>query len=120
MEYIGENRSQESLGGTMGYDDGLTQDQLAGIEAIAMDMWELYLHASLARVPGAAEKIVFGRFHVMGHINKAVGTVRKQEPRELRALATRPSGTVNTSGYTIGKTCRISREKNWQSSDARS
>jgi transposase len=82
VEYVGENRSQASL---ESYYAGLTRDQLMGIEAIAMDMWEPYLQASLARVPGAAEKIVFDRFHIMGHLSKAVDMVRKQEHRELRA-----------------------------------
>jgi len=50
-----------------------------------MDMWEPYLQASLTWVPGATEKIVFDRFHIMGHLSKAVDTVREQEHRELRA-----------------------------------
>ena len=82
VEYIAEDRSQESLDG---YYAGLTREQLDGIEAVAMDMWAPYIQASLARVPGAAEKIVFDRFHVMGHVGKAVDTVRKQEHRELLA-----------------------------------
>jgi transposase len=36
-------------------------------------------------VPAAAEKIVFDRFHIMGHIGKAVDTVRKHEHRALMA-----------------------------------
>ena len=48
-----------------------------------MDMWEPYIQATVARVPDAAKKIVFDRFHVMGHVSKAVDTVRKQEHREL-------------------------------------
>jgi transposase len=39
--------------------------------------------ATRARVPEAAEKIVFDRFHIIG---KAVDTVRKQEHRALMAL----------------------------------
>ncbi len=50
---------------------------------MAMDMWEPYIQATRAQVPEAAEKIVFDRFHVMGHIGKAVDTVRKQEHRGL-------------------------------------
>ncbi|PJA11881.1 MAG: ISL3 family transposase, partial [Elusimicrobia bacterium CG_4_10_14_0_2_um_filter_56_8] len=34
---------------------------------------------------GAAGKIVFDRFHVMGYIGKAVDTVRRQEHQELMA-----------------------------------
>jgi transposase len=82
VEHIAEDRKQESLAG---YYEGLTQEQLAGIEAVAMDMWQPYIQATLARVPDAAGKIVFDRFHVMGHVGKAVDMVRRQEHRELMA-----------------------------------
>ena len=82
VEHIAEDRKQESLDG---YYQGLSKKQLAGIEAVAMDMWEPYIQATLARVPEAAGKIVFDRFHVMGYLGKAVDTVRKQEHRELMA-----------------------------------
>ena len=82
VEHIAEDRKQESL---EGYYAGLAQEQLDGIEAVAMDMWEPYIQATQARVPDAAEKIVFDRFHVMGHVAKAVDTVRKQEHRERMA-----------------------------------
>ena len=80
VEHIAEDRKQESLDG---YDTGLSKQQLHGIEAVAMDMWEPYIQATLARVPAAAGKIVFDRFHVMGYLGKAVDTVRKQEHRGL-------------------------------------
>lgn len=82
VEHIAEDRTQESLNG---YYAGLTQEQLDGIEAVALDRWEPYLQATRTKVPKAAEKIVFDRFHVMGHIGKAVDTVRKQEHRDLMA-----------------------------------
>ena len=82
VEHIAEDRTQESLDG---YYAGLSPEQLDGIEAVAMDMWEPYIQATRARVPEAAEKIVFDRFHIMGHIGKAVDTVRKQEHRDLMA-----------------------------------
>jgi transposase len=82
VEHIAEERKQESL---EGYYQGLSEEQLAGIEAVAMDMWAPYIQATLARVPEAAGKIVFDRFHVMGYLGKAVDTVRKQEHRALMA-----------------------------------
>jgi len=82
VEHIAEDRKQESLDG---YYQGLSKKQLAGIEAVAMDMWEPYIQATRQRVPEAAGKIVFDRFHVMGYLGKAVDTVRKQEHRELMA-----------------------------------
>ena len=82
VKHIAEDRKQESL---EGYYAGLSQEQLDGIQAVAMDMWEPYIQATRARGPKAAEKIVFDRFHVMGHVGKAVDTVRKQEHRDLMA-----------------------------------
>ena len=80
VEYVGEDRGLQSLDG---YYTGLTKPQLDGIEAVAMDMWPPYISATLARVPDAAGKIVFDRFHVMTFISEAVDMVRKQEHREL-------------------------------------
>ena len=82
VEHIAEDRKQESL---ESYYAGLSPEQLDGIEAVAMDMWEPYIQATRAKVPKAAEKIVFDRFHIMGHVGKAVDTVRRQEHRELMA-----------------------------------
>lgn len=80
VEYVEEGRKQESL---EGYYKGLTVEQRAGIEGVAMDMWEPYIQATMAYVPKANEKIVFDRYHIMGHMGKAVDTVRKQEHRDL-------------------------------------
>jgi transposase len=82
VEHIAEDRTQESLDG---YYAGLTQAHRAGIEAVAIDMWEPYIQATRTQVPDAENKIVFDRFHVMGHVGKAVDTVRKQEHRALLA-----------------------------------
>ena len=80
VEYVGEDRTTESL---ETFWKSLTPDQLAGVEAVAMDMWEPYIQATQACLPGADQKIVFDRFHIMGHMGKAVDTVRKQEHRVL-------------------------------------
>jgi transposase len=80
VEHVVEDRKQKSL---EEYYKGLNQEQLEGIEAVAMDMWEPYIQATMAQVPEADKKIVFDRFHVMGHVSKAVDTVRKQEHRAL-------------------------------------
>jgi transposase len=82
VEYIGDERKTETLDG---YYRTLSKEQLAGIEAIAMDMWDPYIKSTKAHVPGAEDKIVFDRFHIMQHMGKAVDTVRKQEHRALKA-----------------------------------
>ena len=60
----------------------LSPEQKAGIQAVSMDMWEPFFHSPRAPPPEASEKIVVVRFHIMGHVGKAIDTVRKQEVRE--------------------------------------
>ncbi|MGH8337919.1 MAG: ISL3 family transposase, partial [Gammaproteobacteria bacterium] len=82
VDYVGEGRTQESLDA---YWRGLTPEQIQGIEAVAMDMWEPYVLSTIAAVPGGAEKIVHDPFHMMKHMNDAVNDVRKAEHRELKS-----------------------------------
>jgi transposase len=82
VEFIAEDRKQLSLDG---YFTAMSDEQRAGIEAIAMDMWEPYLQSVRTHVPQAASKIVFDRYHLMTHMGKAVDNVRKREHRTLRA-----------------------------------
>jgi transposase len=80
VEHIADERKQESLDG---YFKGLSDDQLSGIQAIAMDMWEPFFNSAKAYVPDAAKKIVFDRFHILAHMGKAVDDIRRGEHREL-------------------------------------
>ena len=82
VDYVGEDRKQESLDA---YWRTLSQEQLDGIEAVAMDMWEPYVNSTAQMVPQGAEKIVYDPFHMMQHMNGAVNDVRKAEHRSLRA-----------------------------------
>jgi transposase len=75
-----EGRKKASLEACL---DALPQDELAGIEAVAMDMWEPYIRVIQQRVPDGDIKIVFDRFHIMMHINEAVDRVRRRENRAL-------------------------------------
>jgi transposase len=81
VEHVEEGRSRESLAA---YWRTRSAEQLAGIEAISMDMWEPYVLATLAEVPDAGKKIVFDRFHIMRHMTHAVDLVRRAESKELR------------------------------------
>jgi transposase len=83
VAHVEDGRKAASLGA---YFEGLTEEQLAGIEAISMDMWEPYVQATLAHVPDARSKIVFDRFHIMKQMTHAVDLVRRAENRELRSL----------------------------------
>src|ERR1041384_785250 len=71
VEYLAENREKTSLDA---YYASLSQEQLAGIQGVAMDMWEPYISSTVAHVPGGREKIVFDRFHIMQPMNGAVDT----------------------------------------------
>jgi transposase len=82
VEHIADDRKQESLDG---YFKQLTTRQLNTIQAIAMDMWEPYYRSALAHVPDAVTKIVFDKFHIMGHMGAAVDLVRRREHRAKKA-----------------------------------
>lgn len=82
VEYVAEGRTTESLAS---YYESLPSAHRAGIEAVAMDMWEPYVQATMEHVPLAADKIVFDRFHIMKHMNEAVDAVRREEHRALTA-----------------------------------
>jgi transposase len=82
VAHIADERRQASLDS---YFDTLAPEHLAGIEAVAMDMWEPYANSVRAHLADADDKIVFDRFHLMGYLGKAVDTVRKQENRALMA-----------------------------------
>ena len=85
VEFISENREKASLDEFFA---GRAPEQLRAIEAIAMDMWEPYVQATLEGLPLGKDKIVFDRFHIMKKMNEGVDKVRKEEHRELMALGT--------------------------------
>lgn len=80
VEYIGEERKESSL---TAYFDAIPKKRRAGIEAISLDMWPAYINACRKKVPGAGDKMVFDRFHIMRHVVDAVDTVRKREHKAL-------------------------------------
>jgi transposase len=82
VDYLVDERRQASLDS---YVDRFTAEQRAGIEAVAMDMWEPYINSARANLEDADEKIVFDRYHLMKYLTTAVDTVRKQENRALAA-----------------------------------
>ncbi|HQT75249.1 MAG TPA: transposase, partial [Acidiphilium sp.] len=45
VEYVGEERERESLDA---FWESLTAEQLAGVEAVGMDMWEPSMRSTLA------------------------------------------------------------------------
>jgi transposase len=82
VEYVGDGREEASLDA---FWQSLTAEQLAGVQAVAMDMWEPYYHSTMRHVADAATKIVYDPFHLVKHMNEAVNQVRRQEHRRLQA-----------------------------------
>ena len=80
--YVAQDRESTSLDG---FWKTLTAQQLAGIEGVAMDMWDPFEKSIRAHVPGADEKIVYDKFHIVQHLNEGVDKVRRQEHQALQA-----------------------------------
>lgn len=80
--YVAEGREQGSLDG---FWETLTPEQLEGIEAVAMDMWEPYVASVRQHLPGAEGKVVFDKFHIAKHLGEAVDQVRRKENKTLKA-----------------------------------
>ena len=61
----------------------LSEEQLAAITAVSMDMWQAFMKSAAKNVPEA--EIVHDKFHVSKHLNDAVDKVRRQENKQLRS-----------------------------------
>ena len=79
---VAEDRTKESLLACVGK---FSIEELSTVEAIAMDMWAPYAQVFRALVDDADDKIVYDRFHIVGHMNQAVDQVRRRENKALRA-----------------------------------
>lgn len=79
---VAEGRTKESLYRCLGR---FSLDDLSQVEAIATDMWEPFFQVLVSVVDGARDKIVFDRFHIVGHMNEALDQVRRAENKQLRA-----------------------------------
>lgn len=79
---VAEDRTSDSLTRCLGK---YSINDLAKIDAFALDMWQPYVHVLHRYVENADHKIVFDRFHIVNHMNKALDLVRRQENRTLHA-----------------------------------
>ncbi len=66
--------------------EGLDEEQLAGIDSVALDMHQPYIQSTLEHVPNAERKIAFDKFHVAKHLGDAVDKVRRQEHKDLQEM----------------------------------
>jgi transposase len=82
VEHVAPGRTEASL---FSYFAPFTLDDVANVQAVAMDMWPPFINTVVRCVPGAGDKIVFDRYHIVAHMNRAVDIVRRAEAKALRA-----------------------------------
>ncbi len=80
--HVADDRGRAALDG---FWTTLTPEQRGQVEAVSMDMWEPYIQSTREHLPGAAEKIVFDKFHIAQHLGNAVDAVRRREHRARMA-----------------------------------
>lgn len=90
-----EHRTEESAKALL--EKGLTEKQRSKIRSVTMDMWQAYENAAKALLPNA--DVVFDRFHVSQHLNKAVDQTRRAEYRELSRKNQREADELKGSRY---------------------
>jgi len=75
--WMGRDRKKETLDAFFA---GMSDQQRARIEAVAMDMWQPYIASVKGAVPHA--KIVFDLYHVVASFNQVIDAVRRSEFRK--------------------------------------
>ena len=78
LVWVGEDRTQDTLAK---FFTGLGRRRCATVRAVCMDMWAAYAKAVTTHLPQA--QILFDRFHVVQHLNRAVDEVRRAEIRRI-------------------------------------
>ena len=81
--FVAEGRRQASLDG---FWKTLSAEQLARVEAVAMDMWDPYVASTREHLDKSEKKIVYDKYHIAAHLAKAVDQVRRAENKRLLAL----------------------------------
>ena len=67
--FVAEGRRQASLDG---FWKTLSAEQLARVEAVAMDMWDPYVASTREHLDESEKKIVYDKYHIAAHLAKAV------------------------------------------------
>jgi transposase len=65
--------------------NSLSDEGLAQVQTVAMDMWEPFRNSTLRHVPEAHSKIVYDSFHLARYMNRAVDEVRRSERAYMSA-----------------------------------
>lgn len=73
--WFGQDRKQATL--DRYFEEETTAEERRGLVAACVDMWEPFTRSILSWAPAC--RIVFDKFHVMQHANRAVDEVRRAE-----------------------------------------
>jgi transposase len=76
--WVGEDRTEETLSR---FFRQLGRRRSATIRVVCLDMWQAYLKAVRNHAPNA--QVLFDRFHLVQHRNRALDEVRRNEMRRL-------------------------------------
>lgn len=79
--FVAVGRRKASL---EGFWETLSKEQLAAVEAVAMDMWDPYVASTREHLPESDQKIVYDKYHIAAYLSKAVDQVRRAENKHLR------------------------------------
>jgi len=85
LVWAGEGRTRDTIDGFFRW---LGRRRARSVRVVCCDMWDPYVEAVHTHLPHA--QLVFDRFHIVQHLNRAVDTVRRQAWRQLTG-AERPS-----------------------------
>lgn len=77
---VAEGRTKDAVYRCLG---SYSLDDLAHVEAVAIDMSQTYIGAVHSCIKDADEKIVFDRYHIVAHMTDAVDKVRRSESQQL-------------------------------------
>jgi transposase len=80
--HVADGRGRDTLDGFL---ESFSEKELGQVESVAMDMWPAYIGSVMAKIPSAADKIAFDKFHVAQYLSQAVDKVRREENRSLVA-----------------------------------
>jgi transposase len=90
-----EHRTEESAKTLL--NKGLTEAQREKILCVTMDMWQAYENAARCCLPNA--DVVFDRFHVSQHLNKAVDQTRREETKQMKRKDNEEAQALKNSRY---------------------
>lgn len=79
LVWVGENRDAATMQQCFAW---LGRRRARAMQVVCCDMWAVYLDAVRTHLPQAL--VVFDRFHVVQHLNRAVDDVRRETWRQLQ------------------------------------